>query len=380
MSYPKILIAGTGGIGQATAVLLSNHYRKDITLYLGNRHFEKAVRFCDYLRPLFPMITFVPFHLPEQSINDATISAMQKSDILLDCLPGDQAIRMAQFAIDFQMHYANLTEHVKASEQIQTMASGASKGFILQTGLAPGFINILGHYLYDQFRIQHESDHVLSLQLRVGALTQHAMAPHFYGFTWSPAGVATEYIEEAQCIRNYEKVGLPSLSERESIILQGIQYEADLTSGGTADLADYFSGRIEYLDYKTLRYPGHYKWVEEHLDQRLSMMARIEDLQKKMIEKIPQVATDEIILYAIIIGLDKHGARQQMDSHFKILPRAIEGIHLRAIQLTTAAPLAQCALQLLQNDYQGIVLQSQINPIEFLNGEIVQNIFGPIEH
>jgi hypothetical protein len=51
---------------------------------------------------------------------------------------------------------------------------------------------------------------------------------------------------------------------------------------------------------------------------------------------------------------------------------------LRAIQTTTAAPLAQAAQLLLETPLSGVVLQSQIDPIQFLNGNYILNVYGKI--
>lgn len=50
---------------------------------------------------------------------------------------------------------------------------------------------------------------------------------------------------------------------------------------------------------------------------------------------------------------------------------------LRAIQTTTAGPLCQVGLMLLEGNYKGPVYQSQIDPDSFLSGEIVSKIYGP---
>ena len=55
---------------------------------------------------------------------------------------------------------------------------------------------------------------------------------------------------------------MPALSGRERIIIDGDEFEDNFTSGGAADLPDAYSGRVRDLDYKTLRYPGHYQWVK----------------------------------------------------------------------------------------------------------------------
>ena len=61
-----------------------------------------------------------------------------------------------------------------------------------QTGLAPGYIDVLGHHLFQDFCREHKVDSVDCLEMRVGALTTTVRPPHFYGFTWSSVGVATE--------------------------------------------------------------------------------------------------------------------------------------------------------------------------------------------
>jgi hypothetical protein len=44
--------------------------------------------------------------------------------------------QIAEFAKDYELHYANLTEYVAETEKIKTLAKDATTGFILQTGLA----------------------------------------------------------------------------------------------------------------------------------------------------------------------------------------------------------------------------------------------------
>ena len=109
-------------------------------------------------------------------INDAMKAAFEKCDVLLDCSPGAQAPKMARFAVDFKMHYANLTEYVDETDEITRLAKDADTGFILQTGLAPGFINVLAMSLYNQFVEKYENETVEKIGMKVGALTAHARA------------------------------------------------------------------------------------------------------------------------------------------------------------------------------------------------------------
>ena len=267
---------------------------------------------------------------------------------------------MARLAKDFQLHYANLTEYVAETDAIKKLATDADTGFLLQTGLAPGYINVLGNHLFQVFCKKYNVEKADSIALKVGALTRHAVAPHFYGFTWSPVGVATEYQKEAEVIRDFKKTKLPSLSERARIIISGKTFEEDLTSGGAADLPHSLSGKLRSMDYKTLRFPGHYSWVEEQLKAIGKQPDAIEKLQTQMQAMIPHIEEDQVILYASVEGVDTKGTRRRMEVSKKILPQKIGKHQLRAIQTTTAAPLLQSAMLLLQESPCGVILQSQI--------------------
>ncbi len=209
-------------------------------------------------------------------------------------------------------------------------------------------------------------------------MTNHAVAPHYYGFTWSPVGVATEYLEDTSVLRNFIKTTLPSLSERKNIIIDGISYEEDLTSGGAADLPDALSGKVRSLDYKTLRHPGHYAWIQEQLDNLENATDSINSLQKKMEAIIPHVEDDKIILYATVEGKDATGILRRREIAKCILPQKVGKHQLRAIQTTTAAPLAQAAQLLLETPHRGVVLQSQIDSKSFLKGNYILNVYGKI--
>ncbi len=372
----KVFIAGSGGIGEATALLLREWSDTETEIYLGDvseRNLQKAKDFI--LLNSQKESKGETVLMATNGINDAMKAAFEASDVLLDCSPGSQAPKMARFAKDFKMHYANLTEYVHETDEIMALAQDAETGFILQTGLAPGFINVLAMSLYNQFVEKYENEKVEKIGMKVGALTAHAHEPHFYGFTWSPIGVATEYVKSSRVIRKYKITEKPALSSRETIVIGARTYEADLTSGGAADLPDFFAGKARNLDYKTLRYVGHYDWVESLVrklpkDENLPVT-----LQDVMLEAIPSVEDDLVLVHASVDGFDLQGRRRMIEKAFYVKPLEIGGSHLRAIQTTTAAPLCESAMMLLTGKYKGVVLQSQIAPDEFLQGKFVSKVY-----
>lgn len=375
----KIVIAGAGGIASAVGLIIAEWGDGSPQIFIGNRTLDKAERVAKWIKEGVTKLCEVKaFHLSENDVSSEMENVFKAADILLDCLPGSLAPRMARYAKEFGLHYVNLTEYVAETKEIMDLATDAETGFVLQSGLAPGYINLLAHHLFLEFCKEYRVEKVDLLEFKVGALTHHAVAPHYYGFTWSPVGVATEYIKEAETLRKYKKKLRPSLSERATIIIDGTLYEEDLTSGGAADLPHALEGRVGTLDYKTLRHPGHYAWVDQHIKGMERDDDAVAVLQRIMGATIPHIENDQIVLYAAVEGKDANGILRRREIANKIYPQNVGKHQLKAIQTTTAVPMVQAAYQLLTLNPTGLILQSQLDPLPFLNGKFITPVYGPV--
>ncbi|MDA8693535.1 hypothetical protein N9L92_05670, partial [Saprospiraceae bacterium] len=319
------------------------------------------------------------FLLPSEGMSEEFQAQLDKADIILDCLPGSQAPRLAQLAHDNDCHYANLTEYVQETDEVTKIAESSNKGFILQTGLAPGYINVVAHHLFQKFTDLHQVEKVDNIDMKVGALSKHARHPYNYAFTWSPIGVATEYVKDALVVEDFKTSTIPSLSRTENIIIDGIHYEDDFTSGGAADLPSALAGKVKNLNYKTLRFPGHYDWSRKIISETPSGKSKIEHLNKTMLDNIPTVEDDVVIVFASVKGKDHKGVLRAMEKSIHVYPSKVGKHTLRAIQTTTAAPLCEAAHLLLSGKYKGPVFQSQIDTNSFLNGSFVKEVYGAID-
>jgi len=373
----KILIAGAGGIGQATGLILADKKDFNCEIFIGDR-FESAAKNAEnfILEGTEGKCKVTPFIIPEEGENQGFTDILQQADIILDCLPGSQAPRLAKLARTYNLHYANLTEYVNETNQVKAIADGADTGFILQTGLAPGFINVLAMKLFNQFKADYNVEKVDKIKMKVGALSDHALSPHFYAFTWSPVGVATEYVKDAEIVREGKKINVSSLSDVQKLIIDGQAYEENFTSGGAADLPDALSGKVRELDYQTLRHPGHYQWAKGIIDNTPAGADTIQHLQDTMMDIIPSLEDDMVIVYASVIGKDDKGVLRSLEASYKIKPSLVGTKKLRAIQTTTAAPLCEAANMLLTSNLKGVVFQSEIDPIQFIEGTFVKAIYG----
>lgn len=374
----SVFIAGAGGIGRAVALMLADHYQDDITITLGDINMDackSALRFiANGLGLKYNPVEILK--ISSEGITDEIRSHLSKAQIILDCLPGTQAPRIARWAKEYHLHYANLTEYVKETNEIVDLSQNADTAFVLQTGLAPGFINVLANRLYNDLFKEYPVHKADSLIMRVGALPMNCKSPHFYGFTWSPVGVATEYLEDCVVIRNHQKTIVPALSSRERLMIDGIPFEADLTSGGAADLPDYFTGKVLELDYKTLRYPGHYDWVKISTSTIPQNRNKIEELQRIMLENIPMVEEDFVVIYSAAQGRDDKNTLWLNEKSYWINQIPWGGVKLKAIQATTAAPMAEVTRMLFDTNLKGTVFQSQIDATSFMDGVFIKRVYG----
>ncbi len=378
MSNHNIFIAGGGGIGRATGLILQATDHLDCEITIADRYGDAANSAVNYINEGANSNLTKGIQMPESGTSPELEEVLKSSDIILDCLPGSQAPRLAEFAKRFGCHYANLTEYVNETEQVTQIAKQANKGFVLQTGLAPGYINVIAHHLYKRFCKKFNVDKVESIDMRVGALSQNVRAPYFYAYTWSPIGVATEYVKDAIVVKDYKTTFIPSLSKTETIILDGITYEDDFTSGGAADLPSALAGKVKDLSYKTLRYPGHYDWAKNIITNTPSGKDKVEYLNDTMMNQIPAVEDDIVVIYAAVKGRDQHNFLKAEEATLFIKPTQVGNHTLRAIQTTTAAPLCEAARMLLTNDMKGPIFQSMIDTKSFLNGPYVKAIYGEI--
>ena len=371
-----VCIAGAGGIGSAVAVLLRQMYGKPVDVLIGDINTAAIAKATDWITKAGSADGIIEGFDMSEDWQAAFEERNQSIDIILDCLPGRFAPSMAKAALRFGAHYVNLTEYVAETKEIIELVKDADTGFGLQSGVAPGFVNVLGKALFEEFCAEYNVNTASRLEMRVGALGRNAVGPHFYNFTWSPIGVATEYIKPAEVVRDHVFKTVPSLSERRTVWVDGLLLEEDLTSGGAADLPKTYQQQIANIDYKTFRYPGHWAWVDEQVAKLPEGVNVIDALEKQMLSEIAAVEEDLIIVYAAVEGSDANGVLRRVEASYRVEPIQIGGVTLRAIQSTTAAGMAEVARILLEGNHKGVLLQSQIDPVSYLNGPFAGAIYG----
>ena len=269
-------------------------------------------------------------------------SALKGVDAVVSCLPYHLNIAVAEAAYDTGVHYFDLTEDVPTTNRVielsQQRPDGAPpppgarhprQAFVPQCGLAPGLIGIVGASLAQQF------DTIRSIELKVGALPQNPTGLLGYAFNWSAEGVVNEYLNDCEVLRSGRRQMVPAMTEKERVFIGGMELEAALTSGGLGTMCQSYEGRVSRLDYKTLRYPGHFRQMHFLFDE-LGLRDQREMVGKVLVDAKPPVNDDVVYLHAAVEGV-KDGQPFRENHVRAYLPIDIAGRTWRAISWTTAA-------------------------------------------
>ena len=299
----------------------------------------------------------LPFEVVTGSVADADFitSVLKGQDAVVSCLPYNLNLKVAETAFSLGIHYFDLTEDVPTTAAIRKMAE-TSKGVMApQCGLAPGFIGIVGADLYKRFTKLRD------VELRVGALPRYPNGLMGYSFTWSPAGVINEYINDAEVIHNGQVKMVPSLDGIEHINIEGQEFEAFSTSGGLGTMCETLAGKVDTLNYKTIRYPGHCSLMRFFLYE-LIMKEKRELAEQILTEAKPPVREDVVYVYAVVEGWKgEELAREEFYEAYH--PITIHGKEWRAISWTTAASVA-AVVEMVANGTlpnKGFIKQEEIS-------------------
>jgi saccharopine dehydrogenase-like NADP-dependent oxidoreductase len=281
-------------------------------------------------------------------------------DAVISSLPFYCNVAVAGAARQAGCSYFDLTEDVAVTRNVRKIAEGAKAAFVPQCGLAPGFISIAANELITHF------DALRTVKLRVGALPQHPNNVLKYSLTWSTEGLINEYGNPCQAMIDGRLVEAAPLEGLEEIEIDGTLYEAFNTSGGLGSLAETYGAKVESMNYKTMRYPGHCAQMRLLMND-LKLNQDRATLKRILENAVPQTLQDVVIVYAAVTGTQDGELREENYVN-KVYPKLIAGRLWSAIQVTTAAGITAVVDLVLSapGRYAGFVAQEQLKLTEIL--------------
>lgn len=356
MTKRTVLILGAGKIGSLIACLLSDS--GGYSTYLADLNIADAEKLVSKLS--LSNVTTVELNAENKSDLQA-IMHQYAFEAVISSLPFYCNPLVADLCAELNLNYFDLTEDVEVTRHIQKIAKGLNNVFMPQCGLAPGVISIAANAIMRHFQ------KIDTVKMRVGALPVNPNNVLKYSLTWSTDGLINEYGNTCYGIKDGKIATLQPLEGFETISLDGVLYEAFNTSGGLGTLAETYAGKVNNMNYKTMRYPGHCKKIILLMND-LKLNDDRPTLKKILEGAIPKTLQDVVLIYVAVTGI-KDGDLFEENYVKKVYPQEIAGEMWSSIQVTTASGICSVVDIVLDNPdrFSGFTTQESIGMDEVLN-------------
>lgn len=181
------------------------------------------------------------------------------TDVVLSAVPYRHNLALTRAAIRAGVHLCDMgghTETVHAQLALGAEASRAGISIVPDCGMGPGLIVTLGVYAMGFL------DEARELYLYDAGLPQDPTPPWNYALTFHVNGLTNEMDGQASFVRDGRVTPVDTLTEPEFLDFPGLgRLEAAVSSGGLSTAPWTFAGRLQRLENKVLRYPGHFDWL-----------------------------------------------------------------------------------------------------------------------
>lgn len=360
----RALVFGAGMMGSAVAFdLAHSDFFKEVVI--ADKDLQKAVKVADQINK-----NIEPIKL---DINDydQVIDVMSGADIIISAVTYFYNFLLTKAAIEAEKHFLDLggsNEVLRKQLKLDNKAKELGLTIIPNCGLAPGLVNVLAVQGAKEFDIVDE------IHLRVGGLPLNPQPPLNYQIVFSAEGLLNEYTEPVEVIRDGKIEIVKPLEDLEELTFPEPfgKLEAFNTSGGVSTLCEYFLGKVKYLDYKTIRYPGHCEKFKTLIElgfadnEALILGNNIKTMREIFIEHLNKKLTfndkDVVLLRVEIKGKIKNNPRTltyEMIDYY-------DDLHdITAMMRTTSYPTSIIAQMVLD----GRISQRGVVPPEYCTNE-----------
>jgi lysine 6-dehydrogenase len=198
----------------------------------------------------------VPWLQLDVSDTRAVAAAMNDADLVVSGVPylfgvglTEEAIRNGCHLFDFGGNPSIVKQQLASAEAAQE----AGVAIVPDCGLAPGLANVMAAGLLAELGTPADD-----VQIRVGVLPQQPQGTLEYQLAFYAGGLINEYAEPCEVIVDGNVATVEPLTRFEEFEWDGLgTLEAFSTAGGTSTMCQEYEGRVDNLEYKTIRFPGH---------------------------------------------------------------------------------------------------------------------------
>lgn len=369
----NIMILGAGMMGHAIAYDLCKYsqFEKIIIVDKDKKNLQSAEKFLGNNQ-----VEFLEIDVKNTS---KMKEYFKNVDIAISALPYTFNYALAELAVETQTHFLDLggnNDIVNREKSLCEKAKKMNVTLIPDCGLAPGLVSIITRDIVENF------DLVEIVKLRVGGLPLIPKPPLNYQIVFSLDGLLNEYIEDALVLDHGRIIKKKSMTEIEEIIFPKPfgKMEAFLTSGGCSTLPYTYKNNIRYLDYKTVRYPGHCEKFRMLLDLGLGETTPVimrsgekiipREVLITLLEKHLSTSGPDVVLLKVTGTGMKKGTRVHCE--YMMIDYFDESTGLSAMMRTTGFPVSITAQMIEQNviSQPGVYCPEEIVPPQFFFKEL----------
>lgn len=221
------------------------------------------------------------------------------ADVCVATCGYEQYVELTRACIAERVHMVDLggnRDVVSAQKEHHREAELAGVAIAPDCGLAPGLINILAVRAHNDVKHLGKTNvkmYVGGLPAKPGTVEEN---PLQYKLTWSAQGLINEYLHNCEVVLDEKLTTVPALSQRECMWINGQEFEAFATSGGSSNVPSLLKDEAHSVIYKTLRYPGHLNCVLVLRSLGLFEYPTREILEKCIEQSIGEPGCDDIVV------------------------------------------------------------------------------------
>ena len=304
----------------------------------------------------------------------AAIQLLTPFDAAISCVTYKYNPGLTRAAVAAHCHFADLggnNDVVNTQLKMNNEAARADVIVVPDCGLAPGMVAVLAADAVSR------CDVVKSIKIRVGGLPQSPRPPLNYQMVFSAEGLINEYWEPCVILEGGFKKTVNPMTALEDLEFDGIgALEAFYTSGGTSTLPDSYQGKVDFLDYKTIRYPGHCRLFKPMLEIGLATRQELPVGEVKVSPReVLKTVLDRNLSFGdldmVLVRLTCEGVKDGADKTivYEIVDRQESKESLTAMMRTTAFPAAIIAQMAASGEITARGCQPQekvVNPALFI--------------
>jgi lysine 6-dehydrogenase len=281
----------------------------------------------------------------DASREDQVAAALKGFDAAVACTTYQHNAGLTRAAITAGCHLVDLGgNNDVVSEQLKLSPEAVKAGIIAipDCGLAPGMVSLMVADGVERL------DQVKAARIRVGGLPQSPRPPLNYQIVFSVEGLINEYWEPCLILEGGRRQTVNPMTGLEKLEFDGIgELEAFSTSGGSSTLPDTYENKIDFLDYKTIRYPGHCILVRAMLELGLASRKPVEidgqpveprAIFRSVLSRALGFNDVDMVLVRVIVEGEKDGKPRTIT--YEIVDRQDSKTGLSAMMRCTAFPAA----------------------------------------